>query len=117
MVIDITWAYLSEFFRSSKDATEETSMLKWLEKYVGPKLDTPNIEVPPSGSSHRIDYCGDGWAIDMQFIKIPNPTPRHEHNVGICAPLGEWQQTITTTQYRLHLINDTLAVQFKLRWL
>jgi hypothetical protein len=117
MAIDVTNRILSEIFRSHDFGDETTSILHWLAKNVGPTTAQPDIEVIPTGTEHRIYQCGVGWVIDYQNIRIANPSEREKYNVGICAPLGPWQPTITTSQYRLHIADDTLAVQFKLRWM
>jgi hypothetical protein len=117
MAIDVTNKILSEIFRSYAFSDETTSITQWLIKNVGPVTEQPDMEVIPTGTEHRIYSCGVGWVIDFQNIKIANPSKQEEHNVGICAPLGPWKDTINTTQYRLHIADDTLAVQFKLRWM
>jgi hypothetical protein len=116
MVIDITRKFFSEIFTGARERTEETSIANWLEKYVGARMEAPNIEVVPTGRDHLLIKWGDGWVIDKQLIMIENPTKKEDHNVGICAQLGPWQPTISTTQYRAHIADETLAVQFKLRW-
>jgi hypothetical protein len=117
MAIDITYKILGEVFRGSDFSDDDTSIIKWLVKNVGPTTTLPDMEVVPTGTEHRIYNCGVGWVIDYQNIRIINPSKREEHNVGLCAPLGPWQPSITTSQYRLHIADETLAVQFKLRWM
>jgi hypothetical protein len=117
MVIDITRQFFSEMFTAAKERTEETSIVKWLEKYVGPRTESPNIEVIPTGKDHCKIKWGDGWVIDRQLIIIENPTKKEDHNVGICAQLGPWQSTMSAIQHRVHIADETLAVQFKLRWI
>jgi hypothetical protein len=117
MAIDVTKLVLNDVFQHYASTDETNSIIRWLVKYVGPTIEQPDMAVVPTGTEHRIYHCGVGWVVDFQNINMVNPSKRENHNVGICAPLGPWQPTITISQYRLHIADDTLAVQFKLRWM